>query len=465
MPEIPNNKPTAAVNWASGGGATRTEPGVAKRDQGWTFSEQPPFDFFNQIQGVSGDYLAWLADNAVRTFDDFYSAVTGEDPAPTDPVPVAPSQFFKFERTAGQGIPFGGPDPLPLQGFDTARALLHDGSRLYVLDEANNEIRALPSDPTILAAPPYANLWTVAGPSAGTPLSFDTDGAVVAVGTTDSGADPEIKIYDAVDGSLLAELDNGEDVPSIYCDSDLGTRRVYFASGDDIFVWVEGVGFSSYYSGAGRILAVTTTPRGVIWAEADIGASPTGVTIYRDSKQSPGSQIAIAANPIASKAGVAKLVHDGEHLYVGWYSNTTNQPIIARLPLGGPALNYLLGGSPFWAVELPEIYSPATIQGALEVDDKYLYCAGDTEAYALDKRTGAIRHTFSVSAGMINTDGVNLWLADRLTNTQVRFATLDRGTSLWRRVGNGASGAAPGAGTDGGSSRKPFRKTALPLST
>ena len=35
MAEIPNNKPTDAVNWASGGAATRTEPGVAKRDQGF----------------------------------------------------------------------------------------------------------------------------------------------------------------------------------------------------------------------------------------------------------------------------------------------------------------------------------------------------------------------------------------------------------------------------------------------
>jgi len=463
MGEIPNNKPTDPVNWASGGGATRTEPGVGKRDQGWTFAEQPPFDFFNQIQGVSGDYLGWLAANAIRTFDNFYDALTGIDPAPTDPVPVAPSQIFKFERTTGQGIPFGGPDPIPLQGFEALRAVLHDGSRLYVLDEANNEIRALPSDPTILAAPPYANLWTIAGPSAGTLLSFDTDGAVVAVGTTDSGADTEIKIYDAVDGTLLAELDNGEDVPSIYCDSDLGTRRAYFASGDDIFVWVEGVGFSSYYSGSGRILAVTTTPRHVIWAEADIGGSPTGVTIYRGNKTGAISQEALGANPVASKAGVAKLVNDGVFAYVGWYSNSTTRPFIGRLPIGAAAPTYVLGGSPFWALELPEIYSPATIQAALEVDDKYLYCAGDTEAYALDKHTGSIVHRYDVSAGSINTDGVNLWLADRTTNTHVLFATTDRGTSLWRRVGNGASGSAPGAGVDGGSSRKPFRKTALPL--
>lgn len=463
MAELPNNKPTDAVNWASGGAATRTEPGGPKRDQGWVFGEVPPFDFFNQIQGVSGDYLDWLANNAIRTFDSFYDAVNGETPAPTDPAPVDVGELFRVELLAGPGSFIDGAAAgIPFQGFEQAQRVEHDGARFYVLDTVNNELRALPNDPNVLLAPPYAAQWVAIPTATGSALAMDTDGALVGLAYTDGAGSDETLLYDAATGALLFSVNNGVDCDDIFCDSNRGTRKAFFCSDSDIYLWTEGVGAITWAARAGRVMALTCTADTVIWAEADGGGGPNGVTIYSAPKNATLTTVptTLASNPVQVKAGVVRLINDGVDVFALWASVTPAFiPWISRLPVTGPALNYIVGGNPFWTVALENLYAPPSLQASIAVDDRYLYAVGDTEVYVLNKRTGGIVWRFDgLQVSNISTDGVNLWMPDRLTPTQFFISGTGRGSSLWRRVSDGNSP------NDGGSYRVPFRKAALPLS-
>jgi hypothetical protein len=51
-------KPTTVPEWAVTG--TRTEPSAGKKNTGWIFEESPPYDFFNWLQGISGDWFNWI---------------------------------------------------------------------------------------------------------------------------------------------------------------------------------------------------------------------------------------------------------------------------------------------------------------------------------------------------------------------------------------------------------------------
>lgn len=57
-------KPTKTPRWADTG--TRTEPAEGKKDTGWIFEEEPPFGYFNWLQGIAGDWCKWLNE---RLFD------------------------------------------------------------------------------------------------------------------------------------------------------------------------------------------------------------------------------------------------------------------------------------------------------------------------------------------------------------------------------------------------------------
>ena len=51
-------KPTKVPGWALTG--TRTEPSAGKKNTGWLFEESPPYNFFNWLQGIGGDWLSWI---------------------------------------------------------------------------------------------------------------------------------------------------------------------------------------------------------------------------------------------------------------------------------------------------------------------------------------------------------------------------------------------------------------------
>ena len=53
------SKPADARDWSTDPG-TRVEPGAGKRALGWVSPEKPPDNFFNQLFGVTGDWLEWL---------------------------------------------------------------------------------------------------------------------------------------------------------------------------------------------------------------------------------------------------------------------------------------------------------------------------------------------------------------------------------------------------------------------
>lgn len=57
-------RPTVVPEWTRTG--TRTDPGGAKQDTGWILGEKPPAEFFNWIDGYTGDWLAWIDE---RFFD------------------------------------------------------------------------------------------------------------------------------------------------------------------------------------------------------------------------------------------------------------------------------------------------------------------------------------------------------------------------------------------------------------
>lgn len=51
------SKPTVIPRWADIG--TRTEPSEAEKDSGWVTLQKPPAEFFNWIDGYTGDWLKW----------------------------------------------------------------------------------------------------------------------------------------------------------------------------------------------------------------------------------------------------------------------------------------------------------------------------------------------------------------------------------------------------------------------
>jgi len=51
-------KPTQFPIWATSG--TVTDPGAPKKDQGWTFEEEPPFDFFNWLHFTANAWIEFL---------------------------------------------------------------------------------------------------------------------------------------------------------------------------------------------------------------------------------------------------------------------------------------------------------------------------------------------------------------------------------------------------------------------
>lgn len=463
MAEQPTNKPTDLVNWASGGGATRAEPGAPKRDLGWTFGEIVPFDVLNQLQGVLGDFASWCAANSIRTFDNFYEAITGETPAPTDPAPVAVGEVFRFLNLPGPGSFINGANTgIPLQGTEQARRIEHDGARLYVLDTINFELRALPNDVNTITAPPYAALWSAALPPLGVALAMDTDSAIVGLAYSNGGpGTPDTLIYDAVSGAQLFSVDNGVDCDDIFCDTNRGLRRAFYCSRTDIYVWDDVSGQSLWAARAGRVMAITCTADSVIWAEADSGAGANGVTVYSAPKNATLTTVptTISSNPLAVKSGVVRLINDGANVFILWASNSPAfKPWIQKTPVTGPALNLITGGNPFWAVELENSYAPPSLQASICVDDRYIYVVGDTEVYILDKASGGIVWRFDgLQVGNVTTDGVNLWMTQRLTPTDLLISGTGRLGGLWRRVSNGD------AISDGGSYRVPFRKAAIPF--
>jgi len=458
MGEVPTIKPTAPINWATDDPVTtRIDPGVAKRGEGFVANDIPLNQWANWFQGVAGDYLAWLAANTMRAFDDIAEAVNA-NPQPSDPAPVETGEFFRYLRLAGPGSFIDGLGAVALQGVEEAARVEHDGSRFLAFDANAQTVRAYPNNISTLLAPPYAAEWVRALGFPGTALSFDTDGALVALGVSTPGG--EVFIIDANTGSVLFSLVTGRDVADVFCDSNRGTRKVFFASGADIFLWEDGVGSTPWAARPGPVLALTATADRLVWAEAD-PINPTGVTIFSAAKNATLTTVpvAIATNPVAIAAGgVVRLVTDSENVYAFWGAvSPAFRPWVSRLPLAGP-LTFIVGGNPFWTVELENVYTPPTLRASIAVDDRYVYAVGDTEVYVLEKNTaGVVWKHEGVQAGNVSTEGVNLWLSDRITPTQFLAGSTGRGTSLWRRVSNGT------ITSDGGSYRRPFRKAAIPI--
>lgn len=64
-------KPTGLVGWCTTG--TRVEPGAPKRLLGWVTPEKPPDNFFNQLFGITGDFLEFYNER----IDDGFGAGDG----------------------------------------------------------------------------------------------------------------------------------------------------------------------------------------------------------------------------------------------------------------------------------------------------------------------------------------------------------------------------------------------------
>lgn len=64
----------ATITWATGGAATVTNPGTAKRDLGWILGEKPAHDEMNWIQNGFGQWTQYIG----RQFSDTFVGAPGE---------------------------------------------------------------------------------------------------------------------------------------------------------------------------------------------------------------------------------------------------------------------------------------------------------------------------------------------------------------------------------------------------
>jgi hypothetical protein len=446
MSEIPSTKPTGVLNWATGGGAVRTEPGAPKRDIGWLFNEKPPYDFFNQIQGINGDYLTWLSQIAPRGFDRVYEGINA----------TVPGEMFRTINVLPK-LP-GEPDVNHvLPGGDQAFLACSDGLRLYIADLANAEVRAYVADPESV----LVEQWSA--PNDVSPSRIRTDGALVAVcGVPSAGA--ELRIFDAASGAPFYSKASATAYADVAPDSDTivsGGQRVFYVDGADIREWTGIAGDALWTTATATILAMCATPDHILTIENDASPAATGVRVvsYDKITKTPALVTSYPAHP---KNSYAAICTDGDLAWlVLYYTGSAQSPTVAMLPTVGNVLNYQ-SGLPFWAASLVNAVS-VTQQalGRIEVDDRYVYVMGaDTEFYILEKYTGALIYRQDSGLSSFCIDGTWVYKTRSATPTALKVMGTTRQAGLWLRAGDGATTAAD---ENFGSRRKPFKKLALPV--